>query len=99
MPTATDVRNYTGLTTDEVSDAILNTFITNATDLVRDLTGKAWIVGEPGQVSADEAVLFFAAQRAFLRANFPDRAREAERAALQLTQGLAARFSPGPLTR
>lgn len=89
----TRLRDLTGITTDEASDTVLNQFITDAWEHVRDKTGRRWVTGELAYSSAEKAVIYFAAGNAYRRANFQDRAKMMDLRAQETIDSLRQRVT------
>jgi len=97
LATFQKVRDLTGLTTDEVSDAILSQFVIDGWEKVKDNTGQnTWIQGQAVYLSAEQTVIWYAAQFAFERAGMVEKMKEAEAEATRRTQGLKTRV-PGQI--
>ena len=98
--TAQKVRDLTGLTTDEVSDAIMAQFVVDGWEKVKDYTGReTWNQGDPVYPSAEQAAVWYAAQFAFERAGMMEKMKEAEAEATRRTQGLMSRVPSQVWTR
>ena len=98
MVVAQDVRDRTGLTTDEVSDAVLTTMIIAASGRVRSLTGQNWFPADAGFAESEAAIMYFVAAETYQRVNMIALAKEAETNALNYVQGLNSRNARGLVT-